>query len=55
MRRPKTKTQLAEELGISLSTLQRWLKKHHLEVPRGLISPEKQKEIIEALGYNNGA
>jgi len=48
---PKTKTQIAEELGISLSTLQRWLKKHDLHIPRGLISPEKQKKIYKVLGY----
>jgi len=49
---PKTKSQIAQELGISLRTLQRWIKKTDLEVPRGLVSPEKQKELIEKLGYS---
>jgi predicted transcriptional regulator len=48
---PKTKAQLAEELNISLSTLQRWLKKLSINVPRGLISPIKQKELISLLGF----
>lgn len=50
---PKTKTQIAEELGVSLSTLQRWLKKHDLNIPRGLVCPAKQTQIIKILGYKN--
>jgi DNA-directed RNA polymerase specialized sigma54-like protein len=49
---PKTKSQLATELGISLSTLQRWLKKHHIHLPRGLICPNKQREICTILGFD---
>lgn len=48
---PKTKYQIAQELGISLRTLQRWIKKSDLEVPRGLICPHKQKEIFEKFGF----
>lgn len=48
---PKTKYQLAQEMGISLRTLQRWIKKSNLEVPRGLVCPEKQKEMLEKFGY----
>jgi len=48
---PKTKYQIAQELGISLRTLQRWIKKSDIEVPRGLVCPEKQIELLEKLGY----
>jgi len=51
MLNPKTKYQIAQELGISLRTLQRWIKKSDLEVPRGLVCPHKQKEIFEKFGY----
>lgn len=48
---PKTKNQIAQDLGISLRTLQRWIKKSNLKVPRGLVSPNKQAEIMERFGY----
>ena len=51
MHDPKTKNQIAQRLGISLRTLQRWIKKSNLEVPRGLVCPKKQQEILLALGY----
>ena len=50
---PKTKHQIAQELGISLRTLQRWIKKNHLEVPRGLVCPQKQLEIKKKFGYSD--
>ena len=45
------KKEIAANLGISISTLQRKLNAINLEVPRGLICPLKQKEIYLALGY----
>ncbi len=48
---PKTKYQIAQDLGISLRTLQRWIKKSELSVPRGLVCPQKQIEILEKFGY----
>jgi len=51
MHSPKTKYQIAQELGISLRTLQRWIKKSDIEVPRGLVCPEKQIELLKKLGY----
>jgi len=48
---PRTKEQIAIELNISLSTLQRKIKKAGLEVPRGYISPSLQRLIYEKLGY----
>jgi len=50
---PKTKYQIAQELGISLRTLQRWIKKSDIEVPRGLVCPQKQIEIFEKFGYSS--
>ncbi|MEM9822919.1 MAG: helix-turn-helix domain-containing protein [Bacteroidota bacterium] len=53
MNPPKTKSQIAQDLGISLRTLQRWIKKSNLDVPRGLVCPTKQKEIKDALGFTS--
>lgn len=52
MNHPKTKQQIAQELGISLRTLQRWIKKSDINVPRGLVSPEKQQELLNNFGYS---
>jgi DNA-binding transcriptional regulator LsrR (DeoR family) len=49
---PKTKAQISNHMGISIRTLQRWIKKYELDVPRGLVSPEKQAEIFRACGYS---
>lgn len=55
MNRPKTKQQIAVDLGISLRTLQRWIEKSNIIVPRGLISPKKQAEILIAFGFDNSS
>lgn len=47
----KNKKQMADEFGLSLRTFQRRLKELDLEIPRGLISPEKQQEICDKLGW----
>lgn len=49
-KQPKTKEQLAEEFGVSRRTLYNWLKKHKIEVGRGLILPIKLTEIYSKLG-----
>jgi ATP sulfurylase len=49
----KTKTELAQKLNMSLRTLQRRLVAADLEIPRGLISPELQKEILKKLNKKN--
>lgn len=51
MMTPKTKNQIAQDLGISLRTLQRWIKKSDMNVPRGLVCPKKQEEIRSTFGY----
>ncbi len=48
---PKTKTELAREMNISLRTLQRRLKEVGLKIPRGHISPDLQQAIFKALGW----
>ncbi|MEO6760115.1 MAG: hypothetical protein ABIO24_11730 [Saprospiraceae bacterium] len=45
------KKQMAELMGVSLSTLKRQLKTADLSVKRGLISPIKQTEIFQSLGW----
>lgn len=49
--KPCTKTQLAHEMGISLSTLQRLLKKADIQLPRKLIPPNVKKDILSRLGW----
>ncbi len=48
---PRTKSQMAHEMGICLRTFQRKLKKANLNIPRGLISPSCQLKIYQALQW----
>ena len=41
----KPRKEIAYELGISLTTFWRHLKKHEINLPPGLVYPNKQKEI----------
>jgi predicted DNA-binding protein (UPF0251 family) len=41
-----TRDQLATELGISRITLWRRLREANFDLPRGLISPEKKRQIV---------
>jgi DNA invertase Pin-like site-specific DNA recombinase len=50
---PKTKQELANLMGISISTLKRWIRNQHIETDRGLLSPVKQVEILCKCGYFN--
>jgi predicted transcriptional regulator len=50
---PCTKQELAEEMRISLSTLQRMLKKEGLRIPRGLIAPETKNAILDRLKWHH--
>jgi hypothetical protein len=49
--KPCTKTQLAQEMGISLTTLQKLLKEAGIVVPRKLIPPKLKREILDKLGW----
>lgn len=46
----KTRAQIAHEYGISVRTLYRWLKNHHIEVPSGVLKPVHQILIYQAFG-----
>ncbi|MFM2267611.1 MAG: hypothetical protein RL757_1052, partial [Bacteroidota bacterium] len=47
----KTRQQIATEYGICVKTLKKWLKKHDLTIPAGLVTPRDQTRIYEILGY----
>lgn len=47
----KTRQELADELGISYTTLYRWLKKFEIELPAGLITPHHIEKIYECFGF----
>jgi predicted DNA-binding protein (UPF0251 family) len=47
-----TKEQLAQTMGISLSTLKRRLRQADLHIPRGVLSPQIQALIKERLGWH---
>gem|GEM_PF-4525035 len=49
--KPCTKTQLAQEMGISLTTLQKLLKEAGIVVSRKLIPPKLKREILDKLGW----
>lgn len=55
MKHPKTRKELAKELGIHTRTLYRWLKKNNIELSSGLITPIQQELIYEKLGYKRMA
>jgi phage antirepressor YoqD-like protein len=50
--RYKYKEEIAKDLGISLSTLKRWLIKEGVKIPRGYVSPENQTLIYLTLGLS---
>lgn len=45
----KTRQQLANEFGISYTTLWRKLKSHGLDLPGGLVYPEDQERIYKII------
>jgi hypothetical protein len=51
---PKTQQQVAGEYGISVNTLKSVLKLKGIELPKGLIFPNTQKDIYSKLGLPAG-
>jgi len=51
---PKTQQQVAGEYGISVNTLKSRLRLTRIELPKGLIFPNTQKEIYSKLGLPAG-
>lgn len=49
----KTKSEMANELGMSRATFYRRIKEKKLELPKGLLSPKIQKEILKTLGWSS--
>jgi hypothetical protein len=47
----KTRLQIANEYGVHVRTLSRWILKHDLIIPEGLLTPRYQKIIYEKIGY----
>jgi transposase-like protein len=46
----KTRQEIANEYGISIKTLNRWIKKAKLDIPSGLIDPLHLNIIYETFG-----
>ena len=53
MDKPKTRQEIAGELGMSYKTFLRWLKKQGINLPSGLVFPFDQK-IIYRHFYGEG-
>lgn len=49
----KSRQEIANELGISTKTLNRWLKKHKIKVSSGLITPKESQLIYQIFGNAN--
>ncbi len=47
--KPKTRREIASELGISYTTFWRILKKKKISLPKGLLFPIHQKKIYAAI------
>ncbi len=47
----KTRKEIANEYGISIKTLNRWIKKAKLDLPSGLIDPLHLKIIYKSFGF----
>ena len=46
----KTKQQIADEYGICIKTLNKWLKEEKIRINRGLINPKNQEMIYKKFG-----
>ncbi len=46
----KTRQQVADEYGVSVRTLARWIKQKDLEIGKGLLTPFDQELIYKTFG-----
>jgi transposase len=46
----KSRQEIANEFGISVRTLYRWLKRADISLPQGLVTPKFQEEIYAHFG-----
>lgn len=52
MERPRTRVELANDLGMSPRTLHRRLIALGYMLPKGLVMPIDQRKVIDLLGFN---
>jgi transposase-like protein len=45
----KTRQEIAQDFGISAKTLKRWIDKHQITLPNGLLCPKLQNLIKEKI------
>ena len=50
-RQAKTREQFAEEYGILVKTLKKWIKDSGVELPTGVISPAWIERIFQLFGH----
>ena len=53
MKKAKSREQIANEYGICVRTLRRWIQKKKLTIKNGLISPKEQELIYKTFGNPN--
>ncbi|PZX48676.1 helix-turn-helix domain-containing protein [Algoriphagus chordae] len=46
----KTRQQFANEYGVSVKTLSRWIKRRNLCIENGLLTPATQNVLYDSLG-----
>ncbi len=47
----KSRHELAKDFGVSYTTLYRWLKRHSIHLPPGLVTPQYIEKIYLELGF----
>lgn len=48
--RTKSRKELANEYNISVRTFRRWLARHNIKIPSGLVSPIYIRKIYQTFG-----
>jgi hypothetical protein len=50
----KTKSELAQMLGIHINTLRKKMKESGIPIKRGTLSPQEVAEVLRRIGYSSG-